>query len=125
MTTPTIRVLFDILISNNGLNGTTMQIQLHDVRSREALLGQAGKEEFIDDAFSCDTNPALLFASGMSCHDYAAMDAFWSHWHIRAIIEAARDQAFGVVQELVGGQVQAGLNQRMIQHGVIFATHHE
>ncbi len=29
------------------------------------------------------------------------------------------------MQELVGGQMQAGLNQRRIEHGVIFATHHE
>ena len=125
LATPTIRVLFDILIGQNGFKSSTMEIQLHHIRSREALLGQAGKEEFKDDAFPCDANRALLFGSLMGCHHHTARDAFWSHWHIRAVIEATYQRAFGAVQQVVGGQMQTGLNQRMIEERVVFASHHE
>ena len=40
-----------------------MQIDFNDVGSGEPLLGQAGEEEFVDDPFPRDANPALLFAS--------------------------------------------------------------
>src|SRR5450432_197669 len=89
-----------------------MQIQLYNVRSRETLLRQAGEEEFVDQAFPRDTNPTLLFAGRMSCDDDAAMNAFRSHWHIWVIVETAHDQAFRTVQQLIGRQVQAGLNAR-------------
>src|SRR6266487_4931851 len=83
LTTPTIRLLLDILIGKNGFKSAAMQIQLHDVGSREALLGQAGEKEFIDHAFPRDANPTLLFAHGMGRHHHAAMDAFRPDWHIR------------------------------------------
>jgi len=105
LTTPTIRLLLDILIGKNGFKSAAMQIQLHDVGSREALLGQAGEKEFRDDPFPRDANPALLFGSLMSCHDHAARDAFRSHWHIRAEVSAAHDQTLRTVQPLVGGQM--------------------
>jgi len=92
LTTPTIRVLLDILIGQNGFKSAAMQIQLHDVGSREALLGQAGEKEFIDHAFPRDANPTLLFAHGMGRHHHAAMDAFRPDWHIRTVGEAAHDQ---------------------------------
>src|SRR6266487_1375177 len=125
LATPAIRVLFNIFIGKDGFKGTAMQIQLHDIRSREALLGQASEKELIDDASSRDANPALLFTSGMGCHHHPAMDAFWPHWYLRTVVEAAHERAFRAMQKLVGGQAQTGLNQRMIQHGVVFATHYE
>ncbi len=59
-TTPPIGILLDLLIGKNGGVSTAMQRQFHDVASREALLGQAGKEEFRDDPFPRDANPTLL-----------------------------------------------------------------
>lgn len=91
LTTPTVWVLLNILIGKNGFKSAAMQIQFHDVGGREALLRPTGEEEFVDDAFSRDANPALLFACRMSCHHHAAMDALRPDWHIRAVVEAAHD----------------------------------
>src|SRR5450631_4148948 len=125
LTTPTIGVLFGILIRQKRFKSTTMQIQLHHVRSGEPLLRQAGKEEFIDNPFPRDANRTLLVPGGMGCDNNAAMDTFWSYGHIRAIVETTHDQTFWAVLQLVGGEVQTGLNERMIEDGVIFATHHK
>src|SRR5438105_7607625 len=102
-----------------------MQIQFHDVRSRETLLGQAGEEKFIDNTFPRDADPTLLFACRMGCHHHAARDAFRPYWHIRAVVEAPHYQTFRTVQEPVGGEVETGLNQRMIKYSVVFASHDE
>ena len=102
-----------------------MQIYFNDVGSGEPLLGQAGEEEFVDDTFPRDANPTLLFASWMGCYYHAAVHALWPYWHIRTVVEAAHQQAFGTMLELIGWQVQTCLDQRMIQHRVVTAAHHE
>jgi len=88
-------------------------------------LSQAGEEEFVDDAFPRDANPALLFAGWMGRHHHAAMHALRAHWHIRAVVEATHSLAFRTVMELIGWQVQTCLNQSMIQHRVVFPAHHQ
>ena len=88
-------------------------------------LSQAGEEEFVDDAFPRDANPALLFAGWMGRHHHAAMHALRAHWHIRAVVEATHSLAFRTVMELIGWQVQPCLNQSMIQHRVVFPAHHQ
>ena len=98
LTAPAIRVLFSILIGKSRLKGATMEVQFHHVRSRETLLGQAAEEEFVDDAFPRNANPALLFGSLVSCDDDAAMNAFRPYRHIWAVVETTHDQAFRTMQ---------------------------
>src|SRR5262249_24466628 len=51
--------------------------------------------------------------------------ALGSHRNLWAIVEAAHHLAFRTLLELIGGQVQACLNQRMIKQVIIFATGHK
>ncbi len=102
-----------------------MQVQFDNIASRERLLGQAGKEEFVDHAPTGDAHRTLLLAGRMSRHHDAAWHALGSHWHRRAVIELARGLAFGALLELIRWQVQTCLNQWMIKHAVFFATGHK
>src|SRR6266699_349259 len=125
VTTPAGSRLFLIFIGKGRFKGATMQIQLDDIGGDERLLRQLGEEEFVDDARTRDANPALLFAGWMGRHHHAAMHARGSHRHIRAVVEAAHKLAFRTTLELIWGQVQTRLDEWMIQHGVLFAAHHE
>jgi len=102
-----------------------MQVQFDHIAGGEPLLGQAGKEEFVDHAPTGDANRTLLLAGRMSRHHDAAWHALGSHWHRRAVIEGAHGLAFGALLGLIWGEVQTRLNERMIKHAVLFATGHE
>src|SRR5512135_1569800 len=125
MRTPAIRVLFDILIGKSWLKGAAMQIQFDDIGGAERLLRQIGEEEFVDDARTRETNPALLFAGWMGRHYHTARHTKRSHRHSRTVEEAAHQLAFRTMLELTWGQVQTRLDERMIQHRILFAAHHE
>jgi hypothetical protein len=57
--------------------------------------------------------------------DHAAVDAFGSHRHLRAVVEAAHHLTFRSLLELIWGQMQTHLDQRMIKGGVLLASGHE
>jgi hypothetical protein len=61
----------------------------------------------------------------MGRHDHAAGCPFGSHRDLGAIVETAYHWAFGTLLELIGGQVQARLDQRMIEQMIVFATRHK
>jgi len=61
----------------------------------------------------------------MGRHDHAAGCLIGSHRDLGAIIETARCLALGTLLELIGGQVQARLNQRMIEQVIVFAARHK
>jgi hypothetical protein len=42
--------------------------------------------------------------------------------HLWAVVEAVHHLAFRALLELIGGQVQTRLDERMIEHGVLFAA---
>ncbi len=86
---------------------------------------QVGEEEFVDDPCAFDANWTLLFASGMRGHDHATQHAIGPHRHRLAVVEAAHDLTFRTLLDLIGGQVQTRLNERMIEDRVLFAACHE
>ncbi len=61
----------------------------------------------------------------MGCYHHAADHTLRPHRNIPAVVEAAHHLAFWTLLELIGWQVQARLDERMIEHGVLFAAHHE
>ncbi len=81
-----------------------------------ACCGRVGEEEFIDDARPRDANRTLLVALGMGGHHHAAQHALGSHRHLWTVVEAAHHLAFRALLELIGGQVQTRLHERMIEH---------
>jgi hypothetical protein len=102
-----------------------MQVQLHHIAGREALLWEVGEEQFVDHAFACHPNGTLLFPCGMSGHDHAAGRAIGSHRDLGTVGEAAYHLAFGTLLHLIGGQVQACLDQRMIEQAIVLPTRHK
>src|SRR5713226_3053776 len=65
----------------------------------------------------------LLALSGG--HDHSAPHAFWPHWDLWAIVEAAHDLAFRALLGLIGRQVQTRQDKRVIEHTVLFASGHK
>ncbi len=61
----------------------------------------------------------------MCGHDHAAGHALGPHRDLRAEVSAADHLAFGTLLNLIGGQVQTRLDQRMIEQAVFFATGHK
>ena len=61
----------------------------------------------------------------MSGHDHAAQHTLGPHGYLWAIVEAANHLAFWTLLKLIGGQMQTRLDERMIEHAVLFATGHE
>src|SRR5205085_2906170 len=72
-----------------------------------------------------DANRALLLAGWMGGHHHATEHALGPYRHCRAVVEAAHYLAFRALLELIWGQVQTRLNERMIEHGVVFAAGHK
>jgi hypothetical protein len=61
----------------------------------------------------------------MRCHNHAAAHALGPNRYLRVVVEAAYHLAFWTLLELIGRQVQACLNERMIKRGVLLATSHK
>src|SRR5437660_8015502 len=102
-----------------------MQIQLDNVGGGEDLLRQLREEEFIDDALPREANRALLRAGRMGGHHHATEHARRSHRHLWTVVEAAHQRAFWALLDLIWGQVQTRLNERMIEHRVVFTAGHK
>jgi hypothetical protein len=50
VTTPAVGIKLVVFVGQSWLEGPTMQIQFQHIASGETLLGQVGKEEFVDHA---------------------------------------------------------------------------
>ncbi len=87
-----------------------MQIQLDDIAGGEALLGQVGEEEFVDDARARQADGFLLFlllpvlVSRVRCHNDTATHPLRSHRDGLTVVEAAHRLTFRTLVHLIGGQ---------------------
>ena len=122
---PAIGILFGILICQRRFKGAAMQVQFDHIGSGERLLRQVGKKEFVNDVRTRDANRTLLVACWMGRHHHAAWYALGSHRYLRTIVEATHHLTFRTLLELVGGQVQTRLDERVIERCVLFASCHE
>src|SRR6266566_1302668 len=102
-----------------------MEVQFDDVTGGERLLREIGEEDLVHDACTCDPNRTFLFARLMCCHDDAAPHAFGPHRNLRTVVEAAHHLAFWTLVGLIWGEVQARLDERMIEDAVLFAASHK
>jgi hypothetical protein len=122
---PPVGVLLVVFIGGYRLKSAAMQIQLDHIAGGKRLLWQIGEEEFVDDPCARDPNRTFLFARRMRCDDHTAQHAFRPHRDRLAIIEAAHHLTFRALLELIWGQMQTRLDQRMIKGGVLLASGHE
>ncbi len=86
---------------------------------------QIGEEEFVDHARARDANRTLLLAGWMSRHHHAARHPFRPYRDVRTVVEAAHRLAFRTLLKLIGRQVQTRLDERVIEHAVLFAAGHK
>ena len=61
----------------------------------------------------------------MGCHHHAAGHPLRPHWHSRAVIEAAHHLTFWTLLKLIWGEMETGLDKRMIKRAVLLAASHE
>src|SRR5712692_6221505 len=50
--TPTVGVLFHVLIGEHGFESATVEVESQHISSRKCALWQYGKEEFVDHSFT-------------------------------------------------------------------------
>jgi hypothetical protein len=61
MATPPVGIDLLVFIGEQGLKGTTMQVQLDHIAGGEGVLRKVGEEEFVDDARARDSDGTFLF----------------------------------------------------------------
>ena len=61
----------------------------------------------------------------MGRHHYPARHPLWSHRYLWAVVETAHHLIFWTLLELIGGQMQTRLDERMIQHRILFPAGHK
>src|SRR5258708_22978195 len=125
MAAPSIRIDFLVFIREYWLKRAAMQVQLDDIAGGKPLLRQGSEEQLVDDACARDAHRVLLLACGMGGDNHAAVYAIGSDRHLWTVVEAAHHLAFRALLKLIGWQVQAGLNEWMIEDAVLFATRHQ
>jgi hypothetical protein len=76
----------------------------------------------VDHARTGEANGTLLLARRMGRYDHAARHAFRANRHSWTVTEATGDLAFRALLELIRGEVQARLDERMIEDGVLLAA---
>jgi hypothetical protein len=102
-----------------------MQIQLDHIARGERSLRETCEEEFVHNARARDPNGTFLFRGWMSGHHHAAQHTFGSHWHFRAVVEAAHRLTFRALLKLIWWEVQTCLDEWVIEHRVVFASGHK
>jgi hypothetical protein len=122
---PAVGVLLLVFIGQQRGVSSTMQVEGHHIGGGERVLRQLGEKEFIDHAIASVTDAALFRGLRVGGHHDAAAAALRSHSDLGAVVELAHQAAFPAAELLIGRQVQTALDRLLIQHGVIFAAHHE
>jgi hypothetical protein len=125
MADPAVGIDLLVLSRERRLKGPAMQVQLDHIAGREGVLGQLRAEEFVDHPRACHSNGALLLPGGMRGDDHATEHTIGPHRDLGAIVEAAHHLAFRALLDLVGRQVQPGLNERMVEQAIVFPARHK
>src|SRR5581483_11435519 len=99
-----------ILVCQERLKGTSVQLQVNDIAGGEGVLWQVREEAFGDDPCACYPHRALFLPCRMRGDDHATGHAIGSHWEVWAIGEAARHLAFGTLLERIRRQVARSLS---------------
>jgi hypothetical protein len=122
---PSVGIDLLVFIEERRLKSATMEVQLDHIAGGEGVLRQVREKQFVDHPCAGDPNRTLLLPGGMGSHDHAAGHPLGSHRDLGAIVQTAHQLAFGTLLELIRGQVQARLNQRMIEQAIGFVAGHK
>lgn len=122
--TPAVRLLFLIFITQNALECSPVQVEIHHIGRGERALWQGRKEQFVDHLATRGADRGSGGAHGMRGDDHPCAGACWGQKHIRAVKECARGARFGMYGLLIRWLGQAGLHLRQIEEIVVLASHH-
>ena len=121
--TPTVRLLFLILIREDGLKSPTMQVQCHHIGRSKRLPRQGGVEELVDDLTTRRADLGAAFGRRMRGDDDPCAGPCRSQLQIRAVKEGARGSCFRMRRLLVRWLGQAGLHLWQIEEIIVLAAH--
>src|SRR2546423_11303604 len=123
MRTAAIRILFLILIGEDGLKRPTMQVQLHDIGGGEGTTRQCRKKELVDDVVSSRSDAGGLARGGMGGHNDAARRARRSHLKSRKIREGTPGSPFPVGWLSIRAGGEASPDGLLIQQMIVLGAH--
>lgn len=119
---PSIGVDLLVFIREERFKSATMEVQFNDIACGERLLWQVCEKKFGDDLCTRDADWALLFSSRMRGHDHARELAIGSYRNVWTVVEEALHLTLRALLQLIGWQVQARLNQWMMEQVIVFAA---
>lgn len=122
--TPAVRILFLILITQDGLKRPAMQVKRHHISRRKRVPRQGREEQLVDDLAPCGADGSSGAGRRMRGDDHACARPRRAQKQIRAIKESTAGSGFGVRDLLVKWLGQAGLHLRQIEQTVVLAPHH-
>jgi hypothetical protein len=118
-----MRILFVILIGEDALKSSTMQVQLHHIGGGEGPKRPRRKEEFVDDVVSSRSDRSSLAGGRLGGHNDAARRAGRRHLKTRKIEEGPLRPAFRMGDLRIRGGEQAPLNDWQIKQMIVLAPH--
>jgi hypothetical protein len=93
MTTPTIRILFEVFIGQGIFKGTAMQVQGYHISSGERVLRQGRQEQLVDDPVASHSHPTLARRGRMrGDHDPARLPRR-TQSQVWTVVESPHDPA--------------------------------
>src|SRR5205823_6147498 len=121
--TPTVRLLFLILIREDGLKSPTMHVQCYHISRSKRVSRQGGVEEIVDDLTTRRADLRASFARRMRGNNNPCTRPCRSQLQIRAVKEAATGSCFRMRRLLVRWLGQAGLHLWPIEEIIVLAAH--
>ncbi len=113
-----------VLIGEDRLEGTPMQVQGNDISRGKRALWQGSEEQFVDHFVVRDANRTGGGSRRMGCDDHPTPSSRRSERNIGAIEERAAGSRFRVRGLLIRLQGQAGLHLGQIEEIVVLASHY-
>jgi len=118
--TPPIRILFLILVAQNGLKSPAMKVERHDIGGRECLSRQTGEKEFRNHPILEVSNRTLRPVLGRD--DHPRDRSCCSQTNLWEIKESTTRPGFWVDRELGRRQSQSRLDLWPGEQTILFAS---
>jgi len=119
MGTPTVRILLEVFICQNGFKGPAMQIQVQHIFGGKSRSGKLGDEQFIDHAPACFSDGWGSGCGGMTGDNQPHTRSTSGEGHLWAIVKGADGSTFWVGRHLHGRARNNGLDRGQIQERIV------
>jgi hypothetical protein len=121
--TPTIRILFFVLISEHGFKRPAMQVQGNHISRSERAWRQGGVEQLVDHPATRGAHGSLGQGRLVCGNDDPCAWTGWRKPEVREVKECPTGSRFRVDRLLVRWLGQAGLHLWQIEEIIVLAPH--